>query len=193
MVTLILLLTIAILTGFIIWLLKEFFVIIPKADDSSTAEEVVIPQTEVTQKVINSVVGTTAYEPLTSPSSKYKKVVPPEEIESVFMNNEFEEEHNTEPEMATELPEDEKSEVIDSNTPNDMSVVAENESIQKQVCFDYNQIDTAITNAVRNKPLSEEDSMVLAGLEGTSIALQLLERYPSFARIAIEALSKIDN
>ena len=194
MITLILLMIIALLVGFIVWILKEFFIIMPKVDNETTLTINSKPaDIEKTVVNINSVVGETNYVPLVTPTIVSKKVVPSEEIEDVFLNNEFEREYPTEAPISTELPKEEQTEVIETDNIEVDVEFNDNLEIQKATCYDYFQIDNAIHNVVHNKPLSIEDARALNSLEGTDISTQLLTKYPSYMQTAIQALANIEH
>ena len=197
MVIIILLIIIAILSGFIIWLFKEFFVITPreKIEKVELIAKVSDDTTE-SQNIVHSVVGTTVFEPLKAPAPKPKKIVPREEIESAFLNNEFEEEHDPEPEVPTKLPDDVDGEVVD--TDNASSEGEENAGIEEQIqiqstiCTDYEQINTSIKKLVRNEPLDINDAETLQALANTSIGDKIKEKMPEYLLI-VQAAFKNKN
>ena len=148
--------------------------------------------TEPAENMQNTIIGQTLSKPL-KPSLKTPKVIAPEELEDVFLNNEFEEEYLSETKdvKELELPKEEQTEVLNTQGTNNSDVDdKENEQIQKNICMDYDQMLNSTRKLIRNEALDIADAETLDKLEGTDIATQLEKVMPNYLYRVREALAK---
>ncbi len=177
----ILLLIIAILLAFIVWLYKAYILVDPSVGNEDISKSAIPSH--------NSIVGKTRSVMLTPPKPKLKVSTESqfEDIESIFMNNEFEEEHIES--QNNRIPQEEQDEVIDTDSNVESH---ENVELQENICIDYEQILTSTTKAVRNEPLDINDAETLRKLEGTDITVKLEQAMPTYQAIVSARLAELE-
>lgn len=193
MIVFVLVFIIFLLFGFIVWLMKSFFVIVPR-EEKSVEDSKSKPTSKPAEKSNSSIVGKTKSRPLQRSSPKPKVVnkaqVPPEEIENTFNHLEIKAEYREPSETESTIPSEEQSEVID--TGDDINSDPDNEQLQKSICLDYHQMDSTTKKIVRNIPLDITDAETMRKLEGTEVLKQMERAMPQKLNIVREYISKVE-
>ncbi len=180
MVVIVLLLIILILLLFIRWLYIAYVL----TSEQSTSE---FSPTATVNPSIVGVSRSVMLEPVIQHTEKPSAAVPAEEMDSAFMNNEFEQDYDDEKER--EIPEEEQNEVIETEGA---SAIQEDIQIQKRLCADYEQILSAATKVAHNAPLDINDVETLRKLEGTDIAAKLEQAMPTYQAIVSAKLAELE-
>lgn len=185
MVETILLLIIAILLAFIVWLYKEFILISPPSVDERKPEPTTSPKRD---SIVGSSRSVVLKPPPPKPKKKHPAQMPPEEVERAFLDNDFEEEHDdTSP--INDIPEEERTEVVDTERRVENS---EDVKLQRSICLDYEQILTSTTKVVRNEPLDINDAETLRKLENTDIGAKIKQAMPTYQAIVAAKLAEVE-
>ncbi len=120
-------------------------------------------------------------------TEKPSAAIPSEEMDDAFLNNEFEREYYDKEKR--EIPEEEQSEVIDTEST---STIQEDMQIQKTLCADYEQILSTATKVAHNEPLDINDAETLRKLEGTDIVAKLEQAMPTYQAIISARLAELE-
>lgn len=189
MIISILALIIIILIGFIIWLLQFL--------NSDTNTEMVQIQNKTPVLAINtpqvsksSIIGKSKNKTL-KPIPKGQKVVATEDLNDIFLNNEFEEEY-FETNDINNSPKDEIAEVLIIDKEGNTETIEENRQLEKTSCLDYGQLLNTTRKIINDAPLDIDDAQTISKLEGTSIASQLEKAMPNYLLKVRQALAQID-
>ena len=172
------------------WIFKEFFVITPKEEEKTPEKETapeIIASPE--QQKINSVVGTTIFEPLKAPPPKMSKVVSAEEFENVFSHENMDHEYpEPKQEQQEPIPETEQKEVLSTGE----NTTDEDKQIQETICTDAEQIEVSIKKTIRDEPLDIRDAKTLLALEGTAISIELRQAIATYEAVISTLLSNAE-
>lgn len=181
MVAIVLLLIILILLVFIRWLYIAYVL----TSEQSTIE--LSPATTANPSVVGLSRSVMLEPVIQHPEKPSSAAVPAEEMDNAFMNNEFEQDYYDKKER--EIPEEEQSEVIDTEGT---SAIKEDIQIQKTLCADYEQILSAATKVAHNEPLDINDAETLRKLEGTDLAAKLEQAMPTYQAIVSARIAELE-
>ncbi len=162
--------------------------------ESSTPPPAIQPKPKET-----SVVGESKVVMLKPPAKPVEKsaVIPKQDLDKAFKNEEYDDtnfDHKYEESKRDEVDAKDIEEPMyleQAETP------VENNELQKRVCLDYMQVESASRSIVRGKNISDDDEESLRKLKGTELLSKVLEqmngKFTDQASDLIDRLGLINN